>query len=168
VTGEQGRAGLVRALLLLIGLGFVGWRAARPLQALYPDHHFYVTNPSNMAERWLWVCIALLALVALEACLGSAGAPSRGRRFVEAFGSSSLSAYFFHLALLYFRVFGLNFEVLWGKRSGWGQYVLLTGLLIGLTYALCLGLDRVRGLPLRQFLSRATRRGREAEFARPR
>jgi len=97
VTGEQGRAGLVKALLLLIGLGFVGWRAARPLQALYPDHHFYVTNPSNMAERWLWVCIALLALVALEACLGSAGAPSRGRRFVEVFGSSSLSAYFFHL-----------------------------------------------------------------------
>lgn len=168
VTGEQGRAGLVRALLLLIGLGLAGSYAARPLKALYPDHHFYVTNPSNAAERWLWVCIPLLVLVALEAWRGSEAAPSRLRRFVESFGSSSLSAYVIHLGLLYFHVFGFSFEVVWGNRCGWGQYALLTGLLMLLTYALCQGLDLVRALPLRRLLLRATRQGRAEEFARPR
>ena len=141
VTGEQGRAGLVRALLFLIGLGATGWLAAEPLNDLYPWHRFFVTNPSNAAERSMWVCLVLLGLVELERRTASEGAPSRVRRFVETFGTSSLSAYFFHEALLYFHVFGFSFEKVWGNRSGWGQYTLLTVALIALTYGLCLAVD---------------------------
>ena len=170
VAGSEGRAGLVRALLFLVALGAVGWRAAAPLRDLYPEHRFFVTNPSNAAERWMWVCLVLLALLALEAWRAPAAVPSRGRRFVETFGTASLSAYFFHQALLYFHIFGLSFEVLWGNRSGWGQYALLTGLLILLTYGLCHALDvgvdggRRGG----RFLLDALRRGPGDKFARPR
>jgi hypothetical protein len=52
-----------------------------------------------------------------------------------------MSAYFFHEALLYFHIFGFSFEKVWGGRSGWGQYTLLTLALIGLTYGLCVALD---------------------------
>jgi uncharacterized membrane protein len=141
VTGEQGRRGLVRALLFLIGLGVAGSLAAEPLRDLYPAHRFFVTNPSNAAERTLWVCLVLLGLVGLEWRTAPGAAPSRVRRFVETFGTSSMSAYFFHEALIYFRLFGFSFERVWGGRSGWGQYALLTGVLICLTYGLCLGLD---------------------------
>ncbi|WP_257450535.1 DUF1624 domain-containing protein [Archangium lipolyticum] len=144
VAGERGRAGLVRALLFLIGLGLVGSLAAEPLRDLYPPHKFFVTNPSNAAERWLWVCIVLLGLVGLEWRTASSAPPSRVRRFVETFGTSSMSAYFFHEALLYFRIFGFSFEKVWGNQSGWARYALLTGVLICLTYGLCLALDRVR------------------------
>jgi hypothetical protein len=141
VASEQGRAGLVRALLFLIGLGLAGWLAADPLRDLYPEHRFFVTNPSNAAERWMWVSLVLLGLVELERRMASKAAPSRVRRFVETFGTASMSAYFFHEALIYFHVFGFSFEKVWGGRSGWGQYTLLAMALIGLTYGLCLALD---------------------------
>jgi uncharacterized membrane protein len=141
VAGEQGRAGLVRALLFFIGLGLVGWLAATPLERLYPPHRFFVTNPSNAAERWMWISLVLLGLLELERRMATDAAPSRVRRFVETFGTASLSAYFFHEALLYYRVFGFSFEVAWGNRSGWGQYTLLTVALIALTYGLCLAVD---------------------------
>lgn len=170
VAGEQGRKGLVRALLFLAVLGAAGSRAATPLNALYPEHHFYVTNPSNAGDRLLGTCLVLLALVGWEAWRAPGAEPSRVRRFVETFGTSSLSAYFFHEALLYFRVFGLSFEVLWGGRSGWARYVLLTGVLIGLTHALCRGVDVVQGA-LRQGVQRlgeTWREGVTGRFARPR
>jgi uncharacterized membrane protein len=141
VAGEQGRAGLVRALLFLIVLGLVGKLAADPLRDLYPEHRFFVTNPSYAGTRWMWVCLVLLGLVGLEGRMASDAAPSRVRRFVETFGTASMSAYFFHEALLYFHIFGFSFEKVWGGRSGWGQYTLLTLALIGLTYGLCIALD---------------------------
>jgi uncharacterized membrane protein len=150
VAGEQGRAGLVRALLFLVGLGVTGWLAAKPLESLYPPHRFFVTNPSDAAERWMWISLVLLGLLQLEGRMASEVEPSRLRRFVETFGTSSLSAYFFHEALLYYRLFGFSFEVAWGGRSGWGQYALLTVALIALTYGLCLAQDAA---------SRAMRRG---------
>ena len=152
VAAAEGRAGLVRALLGLIALGFAGWRAAEPLRALYPEHRFFVTNPSNAAERGMWIALVLLALVGLEVGLEAWGrrdaAPSWPRRFLETFGTSSLSAYVLHLGLLYFHVFGLSFEVLWGGRCDWGRYALLTALLIALTYGLCRALDALQALRL--------------------
>lgn len=143
-AGEQGRAGLVRVLLGLTALGAVGWLASEPLRALYPPHRFHVTNPAEAALRWTWVCLALLGLLALEARLEPQAAPSRARRFVELFGTSSLSAYFLHEALLYYRVFGLSFEVFWRDRSGWLQYSVLTLALIVMTAGLCAALDRAQ------------------------
>jgi len=144
VAGEQGRAGLRRALLLLVALGAAGWLASDALRALYPPHRFHVTNPAEAALRWTWVCLGLLALLAVEARLPAQAPASRTRRFLELFGTSSLSAYFFHEALLYYRVFGLSFEVFWRDRSGWLQYGALTVLLILMTAGLCVGVDRVQ------------------------
>ncbi|MBF5040778.1 DUF1624 domain-containing protein [Aggregicoccus sp. 17bor-14] len=144
VAGEAGRRGLVRALLALVALGAVGWACSEPLRALYPPHRFSVTNPAEAALRWTWVCLVLLALLALEAQLGAQRARSPVRRFVEVFGTSSLSAYFLHEALLYYRTFGLSFERFWRDRSGWAQYAALTLALILLTFALCTVLDRVQ------------------------
>jgi uncharacterized membrane protein len=155
-AGAWGRAGLVRALVALVALGIAGTLAADWLYALYPPHRFFVSNPSNQAARWSWVCVALLALVWLETRLPAAApgqAPSRVRRFIETFGTSSLSAYFFHEALLYYRTFGFSFQRFWGDRSGWAQYALLTGVLIALTYLLCLALDPAERA-VRQGLSR--------------
>jgi uncharacterized membrane protein len=168
VAGEQGRAGLVRALLFLAGLGFAGWMAADPLRDMYPEHRFFVTNPSNAAERWMWVSLALLGLMELERRTASTGEPSRVRRFVETFGTASMSAYFFHEALLYFHIFGFSFEKMWGGRSGWGQYTLLTGVLIGLTYGLCVGLDAARNALRRagRFLVETLRGGFGEKIAR--
>jgi uncharacterized membrane protein len=143
-AGAWGRAGLVRALVALVALGIVGTLAADWLYSLYPPHRFFVSNPANQAARWSWVCVALLVLVGLEAWLPAAApgqGPSRVRRFIETFGTSSLSAYLFHEALLYYRTFGFSFHRFWGDRSGWAQYAGLTLVLIGCTYALCLAVD---------------------------
>ena len=144
-AGAWGRAGLVKALGLLLVLGIAGTLAADPLYALYPPHKFFVTNPSNQAARLSWVCVALLVLLFVEARLsarsGVAGEPSRVRRFIETFGTSSLSAYFFHEGLLFFRTFGFSFERFWGNRAGWALYTVLTVALIALTYMLCLAVD---------------------------
>jgi uncharacterized membrane protein len=144
VAGAWGRAGLVKALGLLLVLGIAGTLAADALYALYPPHKFFVTNPSNQAARLSWLCVALLALLQVEAWLSArpvAGPPSRVRRFIETFGTASLSAYFFHEGLLFFRTFGFSFERFWGNRSGWAQYTVLTVALIALTYGLCLAVD---------------------------
>jgi len=169
VAGEQGRAGLVRALRFLIGLGLAGWLAAEPLRNLYPEHRFFVTNPSNAAERWMWVSLVLLGLMALERRTASNAEPSRVRRFVETFGTASMSAYFFHEALLYFHIFGFSFEKVWGGRSGWGQYALLTVALIALTYGLCVGLDAAQNAVRRagRFLAETLREGFGEKIARP-
>jgi uncharacterized membrane protein len=170
VAGEQGRAGLFRALLFLIGLGAAGSLAAEPLRDLYPEHRFFVTNPSNAAERSLWVCLVLLGLMGLERRMAPGAAPSRVRRFVETFGTSSMSAYFFHEALIYYRFFGFSFEKVWGNRSGWGQYALLTVVIIGLTYGLCLALDPVLNAVRRgvRFAVETLPGGFGEKFARPR
>ncbi|MBM7116668.1 heparan-alpha-glucosaminide N-acetyltransferase domain-containing protein [Archangium primigenium] len=170
VAGERGRRGLVRSLVFVGALGCAGWLAAKPLQALYPAHRFFVTNPSNAAERAMWVCIGLLALVALESRVVPGGAPSRLRRFLETFGTSSLSAYVFHLTLLYVRVFGLCFEALWGNRCGWGLYAVLTGTLILLTYGLCRAFDALQDTARRPpwGWSRLTGGGPGGKIASPR
>lgn len=149
ITAKWGRVGLVKALLFLLALGIAGTLASHPLSVIYPPHNFFVTNPSNAAARMSWVCVVTLALLGLEAWLASrpvsAGAarPSPVRRFVETFGTSSLSAYFFHQVLLFVRLFGFSFTAFWKDKCGWAQYAVLTVALIGLTYVLCLAVDPV-------------------------
>ncbi len=144
VTGAWGRAGLVRALVLLTGLGVAGTLAADFLFQLYPPHRFFVSNPADSAARFAWVCAVLLGLLWLEGRLSAGAAPSRLRRFIEVFGTSSLSAYFFHEMLLFYRIGGVfSFTRFWGDRSGWAQYWLLLAVLIGLTFLLCVAVDRM-------------------------
>jgi hypothetical protein len=63
---------------------------------------------------------------------------------MQVFGTSSMSAYFFHEALLFFPVFGFSFAKLWGHQTGWGLYAVLTFALIAATFALCDVLERVQ------------------------
>jgi hypothetical protein len=64
-------------------------------------------------------------------------------RFVEVFGMSSLAGYFFHEALLFYRVFGFSFESRWGERCSWPQYSALVVLLIACTFALTWLTDQI-------------------------
>ncbi len=142
VAGAWGRAGLARALVLLTGLGIVGTLAADFLFRLYPPHRFFVSNPADSAARFAWVCAVLLGLLWLEGRLPMDAPPSRLRRFIEVFGTSSLSAYFFHEMLLFYRIGGVfSFTRFWGDRSGWARYWLLLAVLIGLTFVLCIAVD---------------------------
>ncbi|MCY1022950.1 heparan-alpha-glucosaminide N-acetyltransferase domain-containing protein [Pyxidicoccus sp. MSG2] len=154
VAGAWGRAGLAKALVGLAVLGFAGMMAGDFLYSLYPPHRFFVSNPSNSAVRFAWVCTVLLGLMWLEARVPAGSKPSRLRRFVEVFGTSSLSAYFFHEMLLFYRTFGVfSFQRFWGDKSDWPQFWLLLAALILLTYLLCIVTDRVERV-VRPALSR--------------
>ncbi|MBZ4418623.1 DUF1624 domain-containing protein [Myxococcus sp. RHST-1-4] len=174
VAGAWGRAGLIRALGVLGVLGFAGMAAGDFLYSLYPPHRFFVANPSNSAVRFAWVCTVLLGLLWLEGRVPVGAAPSRLRRFIEVFGTSSLSAYFFHEMLLFYRIGGVfSFQRFWGDRSGWLQFWLLLAVLIGLTWGLCIVTDRVERVvrpALRAVVERARGGGRktEAPASRPR
>ncbi|NTX13763.1 DUF1624 domain-containing protein [Myxococcus sp. CA056] len=144
LAGAWGRRPLALALLLLVAVGAIGAASGDFLFQLYPHHRFFVANPSNSAARFAWVCAVLLGLMGLEARVPAGHAPSRLRRFIEVFGTSSLSAYFFHEMLLFYRLGGVfSFQRFWGDRSGWGQYWLLTAVLIVATWLLCLAWDRL-------------------------
>ncbi len=124
---------LVRWILGLLLFGLLLWLESDRLAAAYPPHEFWVTNPANHAQRWTQVCGILLLLLAAERFTQPRG---RVVRFIEVFGTSSLAAYFFHLMLLYYRIFGFSFEALWGARCSWPLYCLLLALLIAGTYVL--------------------------------
>lgn len=129
---------LVRWILGLLLFGLLLWLESDRLAAAYPPHEFWVTNPANHAQRWTQVCGIVLMLLAAERF-----ALPRGPvvRFIEVFGTSSLAAYFFHLMLLYYRIFGFSFEALWGTRCSWPRYCLLLALLIAATFVLTLAND---------------------------
>ncbi|MFP2904163.1 hypothetical protein ACLESD_03630 [Pyxidicoccus sp. 3LFB2] len=140
----MGPGGLARALGVLMALGFAGMMAGDFLYGLYPPHRFFVANPSNSAVRFAWVCTVLLGLLWLEGRVPAGAKASRTRRFIEVFGTSSLSAYFFHEMLLFYRVGGVfSFQRFWGDRSGWLGFWLLLAALIVLTFLLCIATDRV-------------------------
>jgi uncharacterized membrane protein len=144
LAGAWGRAGLARALVVLMALGLLGAVAGDFLYSLYPPHRFFVANPSNSAARFGWVCAVLLGLLWLEGRVPAGARPSRTRRFIEVFGTSSLSAYFFHEMLLFYRIGGVfSFQRFWGDKSGWLGFWLLLAALIALTFALCVMTDRV-------------------------
>jgi len=130
----------------LFGLAIAGivlWVLTPQVAALYPPHNFWVTDPANHARRWTQVCLIALALLGAEKLWQGSWQASLPVRFVEVFGSSSLAAYFFHQMLLYFRIFGFSFEHLWGSSCSWGRYALLLALLIAMTFALTVLVDRI-------------------------
>jgi len=146
---------LARWVAGLMLLGILLWLRSGTLAAAYPPHDFWKSNPANHAQRWTQVCAIVLALLAAERFAKMRGPAVR---VVEVFGTSSLAAYFFHLMLLYFRIFGFSFEARWGKQSSWPQYWALVALLIAATLVLSSVTDfvyqrsplgRARGAPLR-------------------
>ncbi|MHB8872937.1 MAG: heparan-alpha-glucosaminide N-acetyltransferase domain-containing protein [Myxococcaceae bacterium] len=145
-VGAAAAAGVrstVRWLLGLLVLGAATWSAAPLFLQWYPKHNFWVTDPANHGQRLFYVCLVVLGLLAFEHWARAGWRKSAPVRFVETFGTSSMAAYFFHEALLYYRVFGFSFQAWWGQSCGWGKYAALTALLIGMTYLLSLLTDRV-------------------------
>jgi uncharacterized membrane protein len=138
---SNGWQALARWNLLLLGVGIIGWKAAPLFLRLYPPHQFWITDPANHAQRWALVSLIILGLMLLERKASDRIQRSLPFRFVEIFGTSSLSAYFFHLALLYYPVLGFSFDLRWGSRCGWGSYAALTGALIAVTFVLVLATD---------------------------
>lgn len=163
VSATQGAKGLTRALLGIMALGIVFWPTEHWLRQLYPPVRLTSSLPSDAAQRFTCLFAVLLGLMWLEKRGASPKHPAL--RFLTFFGTCSLSAYVIHEALLYYRFFGLSFEVLWGRRSGWGLFTALTLLLIGLTYVLCQLLDKAQ----RHFKQAKARRAesKDAAWVRP-
>jgi hypothetical protein len=141
-AGAQSRIELGRwafGLAVVGGLVFV----ATPLwQRVYPPHAFWISDPGHHGDRWALCCVILLALMAMESRVPATVLEGPVLRLplglVDFFSRSSLSSYVVHEALLYYPIFGFSFVGVWGARSGWGRYALLTMLLIAATYAGCL------------------------------
>ena len=135
---------LVRWVVALGLAGLAIWIATPVFASIYPPHNFWVTNPANCAQRWATIMGVVLLLMWFEQ-KGTRWVKSPPVRFVSAFGGSSMAAYFFHEALLYYRAwpFYFSFNAWWGKSCGWGKYWALTALLIACTYVLVLLTDRI-------------------------
>lgn len=142
-AAEKGARGAAAWLAILSAAGIAVWAATPWFTALYPPHQFWVTNPANAARRWTQVCLFALVLLGLEQRVQGSWRESAAVRFVEVFGTSSLAGYFFHQALLFYRVFGFSFESRWGKSCSWPLYALLVGLLVACTFALTWLTDRL-------------------------
>jgi uncharacterized membrane protein len=144
---------ILRWLLLLWAICIAVWLATPLFLKLYPPHEFWITNPANHARRLAMVFVGVLLLVLLEWKVEGAWMRSSPVRFIEAIGTSSLSAYFFHQALLYYQVFGFSFHSWWGDRCNWWQYGVLTVALIAATFLL----SQLTDLLYRPFNVRANR-----------
>lgn len=136
-AGGSGVKGLVYWLLGLAGIGAVLWFNSKKMEALYPPHNYWVTNPAEAGQRWTKVIGIVLALLFLEN-RRKAWTENAVFRFAAAFGTSSMAAYFFHEALLHYRLFGWSFSFnnWWGEKCDWPLYTLLTLVLIACTYLL--------------------------------
>ncbi|MCI0573385.1 MAG: DUF1624 domain-containing protein [Myxococcaceae bacterium] len=160
------RRELVRWMGLLGALGVLLWALTPVSLDLYPPHTFWLSNPSNHAQRWVFVCGALALLLVGERALLAAPWRAAALRWVAGFGAASLSAYVFHEALLFRSVGGVSFEAVWGNRSGWVQYAVLTVTLIALTAVLCRLWKRASGMGGR-LVREQLPAWREARAARP-
>ncbi len=131
------------AMIGLVGAGI--WAASPFFRDVYPPHNFWVTNPANCAQRWTLIMAVLLLLLAAEQKAGPRLGESAPVKFITAFGSTSMAAYFFHEMLLYLRqpFTGFSFNAVWGKQCDWPLYWLLTAVVIALTYVLVRITDRV-------------------------
>jgi uncharacterized membrane protein len=130
-------------LLALVGTGVVTSLLAPVWLGFYPPHEFWVTDPSNSAQRWTVVAVFILCLMTLEGWMPDRWRTSAPVRFVDLFGTSSLAAYFFHEMLLFHQVHGVSLDTLFGKRCGWWAYAGLTVCVIAGTAALTWVTDRV-------------------------
>ncbi len=143
VAGSGDRRALARWVLGLMAIGLAAWQLAPLFLRLYPPHNFWINDPANHALRLVIVCAIVLVLMLLEQRASVAWRRTIPFRFVEAFGTSSLAAYCFHLALLHYQVFGFSLRAWWGERCSWGKYAALTAALIAMTFALVLAADRL-------------------------
>jgi uncharacterized membrane protein len=126
--GDEGR--FTRWLLMLLGIGATLWLFDGFFKALYPKHNFWVTNPANHGQRWTIVTTLVLGLRFVElkwARFGELGVV----KFLSSFGTSSLSAYFFHLMLIAY-----GFGRYWDKAVDWPAFFGLVAVLTALTYGL--------------------------------
>jgi uncharacterized membrane protein len=132
MAAKAGRRGLLIAIAALAVTGIGLSLLSGPIGRAYPPHEFFVTNPANVGKRVAWIMTFTLLLAWLETRLPAA-TRSAPIKVLAYFGTSSLSAYFFHEALLYYRIGGLSFDALWGNSQGWASYSALTLILILLT-----------------------------------
>jgi uncharacterized membrane protein len=140
-AGEMARA---RWLLVgLLGAGVAIVLLAPVWLRLYPPHEFWVTDPSNSAQRWATVAVLILGLMAAEARMPARWRSSAPARFVDLFGTSSLAAYFFHEMLLFYQVRGVSLDGLFGRRYGWWGYAGLAMCVIAATAVLTWVTDRI-------------------------
>ncbi len=146
----------------LWAIGLALWFVASRLHAADPSGGFYICV--NHAERWIIVLSFSFLLAALENGLKGRWQQSPPVRFVEVFGTSSLAAYFFHEAMLFWPlVLGFSFQARWGDRLGWSGYWSLTALLIALTFVFSWAAGSIydAGPRLRSALWERLRRGRD-------
>ncbi len=130
-------------LALLIGIGLVLFLNDASVKAMYPPHNFWVTNPADAARRWTYV-LGLVAIFRLVEMKWPASAQTRAMKWLAGFGGMSLSAYFFHLMLLYRVLFARFFR----EQADWPLFWVLVIALIASTW-ICVQLwDRVEK-PLR-------------------
>lgn len=141
VGAMQAERELWRWLALLGGLGALLWWNARALEALYPPHDFWVTNPADAARRWTEV-LAVVAVFRLVERRFPSTVTSRPARWLAAFGGASLSAYFFHEMLLYQRHVGV-FARFFRDRADWPLFWVLVAALIAATWLCVKAWDRV-------------------------
>jgi uncharacterized membrane protein len=140
----MGQASQTRWFLCsLLGLGLLTWALTPVWLGLYPSHEFWVTDPSNSAQRWTVVTLLILGLMAVEQRMPERWRKSAPVRFVDLFGTSSLAAYFFHEMLLFYQVRGVSLDLLFGKRCGWWGYIGLTLCVVAATAVLTAFTDRV-------------------------
>lgn len=128
-------AWLERLLGLALLTAIAGWAATDALRALYPPHDFWVTNPANTAQRLTCVLGAVLVLRGLERAWPQL-ASTRAVAVLTVFGTSSLSAYFFHEMLLFYPTLGfLSFARWWRGKLDWAELGVALVALWLLTYA---------------------------------
>jgi hypothetical protein len=91
----------------------------------------------------VFVTLLVLALLEVETRFEGAWRTSLPMRWIDLFGTSSLAGYFFHEALIYYRVFGFSFATVWRDACGWPKYLLLLSCILALTTVLVWVTDRV-------------------------
>lgn len=141
VAMMEREATLWRWWALLVGLGSLLWATDGFWRAAYGAHSFYVTNPANAAQRWTLVLLVVASLRLVER-LVPASTESRLAKVVGAFGTSSLSAYFFHEMLLYQRHVGI-FTRAFRERCDWLTFWPVLAALVLATWACVRLWDRV-------------------------
>lgn len=119
-------------IALLMTLGLAAWVFGSTLRNVYPPHEFWKTNPADAARRWTLV-LMLVAIFRLVERTWPAIIGSRAARSLAAFGSASLSAYFFHEMLLFQRWVGVFGRVFRGQAD-WALFWFLVPVVIGCTW----------------------------------
>lgn len=126
---------------LLGGLGLALWSNEATLRGAYPPHDFWVTNPADAARRWTLV-LGLVAVFRLVERTWPRSTTSGLARWAAGFGTTSLSAYFFHEMLLFQRHVGL-FTRFFRGQCDWPLFWVLTAALIALTWLCVRAWDRL-------------------------